>query len=301
MHIRSLNEAKEVLRNLKKQPKMMGSIHTLGALHEGHGKVIEISSKENDYTFVTIYPNKIQLDPKRSYEYDLIKDVELAYRYGATHVLSVESEDMYPESYCTFIDQGKLHQRLDGIAIPYLFRGMVTMCIRWLSLVRPDVTYFGLKDIGQAVLVKRAIEDLLIDTKVREIPCIRYKCGVPISSRLFKLNEKSFLEVEKVYFIIEQAREAIKNGERNTKSIINFISGFLKESFHTFKIIYINLVDPDTFSPLELIKLPFILHVVITDGNINHFDGIYVRSIDDLCNGVNTIWLDSERPSLLGI
>jgi len=298
MHIRSLGEAREILRDLKKQPKIIGSIHTLGALHKGHGKVIEISSKENDYTFVTIYPNKIQLSPQRLYKYDLIKDVELAHHYGATHVLSVESENMYPESYSTFIDQGELHQRLDGIAIPYLFRGIVTMCIRWLSLVRPDITYFGLKDIGQAILVRKAVKDLLIDTEVREIPCIRYNCGVPISSRLFNLDKTSFSEVEKVYPAIEKARKMIKNGEINTKNIINFISSFLKKHFSMFEIVYITLVDPDTFLPLDLVKLPFILHIVITNGNINHFDGIYVRTIEELYNGVDTIWLDNEKSFL---
>lgn len=51
---KSLKEAKDGLKELHKEDKTIGSIHTLGALHVGHGKLIELSSQENDYTVVSI-------------------------------------------------------------------------------------------------------------------------------------------------------------------------------------------------------------------------------------------------------
>ena len=60
----SLKEAKEGLNELHKQGKTIGSIHTLGALHIGHGKLIELSAKENDCTVISIYPNVAQLAPR---------------------------------------------------------------------------------------------------------------------------------------------------------------------------------------------------------------------------------------------
>lgn len=59
----SLDEAKKGLKQLHKEGRTIGSIHTLGALHIGHGKLIELSSQENDCTVISIYPNVKQLAP----------------------------------------------------------------------------------------------------------------------------------------------------------------------------------------------------------------------------------------------
>lgn len=90
----SLKEAKEGLKKLHEEGKTIGSIHTLGALHIGHGKLIEMSAKENDCTVISIYPNVAQLAPGTKYEYDIKKDCEFAEKHGATHIICPKTEEI---------------------------------------------------------------------------------------------------------------------------------------------------------------------------------------------------------------
>ena len=87
-HLRSVADARPFLRRLWASGHTIGSVHTLGALHAAHGELIKRSATENDQTIVTIYPNKIQLFPGTTYQYDLAADVDLAERCGATVVIS---------------------------------------------------------------------------------------------------------------------------------------------------------------------------------------------------------------------
>src|SRR5262245_43576370 len=116
-HFTSLNDALPALRELHQSGGTIGSIHTLGALHAGHGRVIEIAARENDHVVVTIYPNKAQFAPGTRYVYDLEQDVQFAFDHGATHVVSSGDSEMYPDSYRTFLDQGPCYSRLDGTVV----------------------------------------------------------------------------------------------------------------------------------------------------------------------------------------
>ena len=203
---KSLKEAKEGLDKLRKEGKTIGSIHTLGALHIGHGKLIELSAQENDCTVVTVYPNIKQLAPGSKYEYDPEADCKFAGEHGATHVICPQTEDIYPEDFRTYLDQGECYNRLNGTAVPYLFKGMITMSVRWILFTKPTRTYWGLKDIGQVILVERALKDLFQDDIIfRPVPCVRYKSGIAISSRLMNLPEEKCLpyrQIEDSFLVI---------------------------------------------------------------------------------------------------
>lgn len=299
-HFTSLEDGRLALRELHRENSAIGSIHTLGALHEGHARVIELAAAENDNVIVTIYPNKTQFAPGTRYVYDLERDVNFAFEHGATHVISSSDAEMYPPDYSTFLDQGECYKRLDGTVVPFLFRGMITQCLRWISFVRPHQSYWGLKDIGQTILVRRAVEDLLLDTKIREVPCVRFRSGMPISSRLLNLDRETLREVAHVYKSVEAGRRAIAAGERRSKKIIDLVFTELNSLPLThMRVHYVKIARPRDFSEPEEITLPFILHVVVTNGTINHFDGIFIRDENELQEGPDVIWLNEEWPTAL--
>lgn len=297
----SLKEAKEGLNKLHKEGKTIGSIHTLGALHIGHGKLIEMSSKENDCTVISIYPNIAQLAPGSKYEYDIEKDCKFAEEHGATHIICPKTEEIYPEDFRTYLDQGECYKRLNGTAQPYLFKGMITMSVRWILFTRPTRTYWGLKDIGQTILVERALKDLFQDDIiVREVPCVRYKSGIAISSRLMNQPENKIKEFRRLNEACEKARKALLNGETNANKIKDIIRNEItREPLKYFSIEYIKVAKPLDFTEPEEITLPIIFHVDLTDGKKMYFDGLFIRNEDELRNGPPVIWLDEEYPPFL--
>lgn len=297
----SLKEAKEGLKKLHKEGKTIGSIHTLGALHIGHGKLIEMSSKENDCTVISIYPNIAQLAPGSKYEYDIEKDCKFAEEHGATHIICPKTEEIYPEDFRTYLDQGECYKRLNGTAQPYLFKGMITMSVRWILFTRPTRTYWGLKDIGQTILVERALKDLFQDDIiVREVPCVRYKSGIAISSRLMSQPENKIKEFRRLNEACEKARKALLSGETNANKIKDIIKNEItREPLKYFSIEYIKIAKPLDFTEPEEITLPIIFHVDLTDGKKMYFDGLFIRNEDELKNGPPVIWLDEEYPPFL--
>ena len=297
----SLKEAKEGLNKLHKEGKTIGSIHTLGALHIGHGKLIEMSTKENDCTVISIYPNIAQLAPGSKYEYDIEKDCKFAEEHGATHIICPKTEEIYPEDFRTYLDQGECYKRLNGTAQPYLFKGMITMSVRWILFTRPTRTYWGLKDIGQTILVERALKDLFQDDIiVREVPCVRYKSGIAISSRLMNQPENKIKEFRRLNEACEKARKALLNGETNANKIKDIIRNEItREPLKYFSIEYIKVAKPLDFTEPEEITLPIIFHVDLTDGKKMYFDGLFIRNEEELKNGPPVIWLDEEYPPFL--
>ena len=299
--IRGIGPAREHLRAMWRSGRAIGSVHTLGALHDGHAKVISLAAEENHYVVVTVYPNKAQFAPGTRYEYDVERDAQFAVGHGATHVIAPPEHEIYPDDYRTFLDQGACYQRLDGTVVPFLFRGMITMSIRWISLVRPTRTYWGLKDIGQALLVTRAVRDLFIDAEVREVPCVRYSSGIPISSRLMRLDRESLSEVAGVYSALERGRKLLATGERRVAVLIDAMRDELNPAaMRHFRECYIKIVEPVDFTEPEQVSLPCVLHIVLTNGIINHFDGLLLRTQKGLAEGPQTIWLDAAWPSPQG-
>jgi pantoate--beta-alanine ligase len=278
VHLRSLKEAAPVLKALRKSPKSVGSIHTLGALHIGHREVIRASAAENDCTVVTIYPNKAQFAPGTVYRYDLEADVELALASGATHIVSSNDDEMYDAGYVTFLDQGSCYSRMDGVVVPFLFRGMITMCIRWISFVQPDRTYWGMKDIGQTVLVRQAVKDLLIPTVVRAVPCVRMRSGVPVSSRLMGMPAEALEEVARLHHAADLGRRmanSVHDRHAINKAMLEFL--YAKPLQH-FRLRYLDIFDPKDFHFKDDVRPPFIIHGVLSNGRINTFDGLFIES-----------------------
>jgi pantothenate synthetase len=229
--------------------------------------------------------------------HDVDRDVEFAWSHGATHVISGRDEELYPDTYRTFLRQEPAMHRLDAKTIDYLFPGMITMSVRWIIFVRPHRTYWGEKDIAQSILVRRAVSDLLIDTEVRRVPCVRFRSGIPISSRLLRLDRSSLIEVRQVYRALEAGRAEAANGDRTAGGVLGRVRATLDDlPLAHFSLCHATLASPVDFTDLEVARPPFILHVAMTDGVIFHFDGLLIETKHELHDGARVLWLDEEWP-----
>jgi pantoate--beta-alanine ligase len=291
MHLTNLMEAKAHLATIREKKESIGTVHTLGALHEGHAILIRQSARENQHTIVTVYPNKIQLFPGLKYKFNLQEDVLFALNNGATAVISSNDEEMFPQDYRTFIDQGVRHSKLNSSIFSFASRGQVTGSIRWIIFTQPTRTYFGLKDIEQAILVKSAAKDLLIGSEIVYVPCIRFKNGVPISSRLMHQKDYLLEEVAALYSVLDSARLLIINGERKATVVLKFIDSELSNQLRHFSVLYTTIVETNDFLEIQDIEYPFIIHAAIRHNELTHFDGLFIQTESDLLNGAPTIWL----------
>jgi pantoate--beta-alanine ligase len=292
-HLTSLAAARPIIDALKSRSATIGSVHTLGALHDAHAELIRRSAAENDITIVTVYPNRIQLFPGHIYQFNLADDVALAANAGADFVISSTDEEMFPEGFATYVDQGASHAALNSSIFPFAARGQVTGSIRWLNFTRPDRSYFGLKDIEQAILVQRAVADLLMPVSIRFVPCVRFASGVPISSRLRSAAPEQLAELAFAFVTLRAVLADIRAGLSDARTICALLRERIEAGLQGFRLRYVVAVD-ETLAPVERLEPPFVLQFCLSSDDVTHFDGMWIRTAEELAAGPPVIWHGGE-------
>ena len=76
----------------------LGFVPTMGALHSGHLRLVEVARRHAECVAVSIFVNPTQFGPNEDfakYPRNLEKDVDLLQSVGADLVLSPSAEEMY--------------------------------------------------------------------------------------------------------------------------------------------------------------------------------------------------------------
>ena len=74
---------------------------------------------------------------------------------GVDLVFAPSAEEMYPPGFQTWVEVTELGSILEGRFRPGHFRGVATIVLKLLAIVRPDRVYFGQKDAQQVEVVRQ--------------------------------------------------------------------------------------------------------------------------------------------------
>jgi pantoate--beta-alanine ligase len=162
----------------------VGLVPTMGAFHEGHLSLFRAARDECDAVVVSLFVNPAQFGAGEDldrYPRDEVRDARLAEEAGVDVLFAPSAEEMYPEGFDTWVEVGETGA--EGVARPGHFRGVATVCLKLLNIVRPAAAYFGQKDARQAALLRRLVRDLNLDLELRILPTVRDTDGLAISSR----------------------------------------------------------------------------------------------------------------------
>ncbi|MBI3318192.1 MAG: pantoate--beta-alanine ligase, partial [Candidatus Omnitrophica bacterium] len=221
--IRRLNELRREIELLQKRGKTVGFVPTMGAFHEGHLSLIRRAAGETDAAVVSLFVNPIQFDEAkdlRSYPRPWRKDLRLAARAGAKLLFAPTAAEMYPPGFQTFVEVEKLGRLLEGQFRPGHFRGVATVVAKLFHLVQPDVAYFGQKDAQQARLVERMIRDLNFPVRLKVLPTLREKDGLPLSSRNRFLSSEARRSSRALAEALQEARRLIECDEPRASLVV---------------------------------------------------------------------------------
>ncbi|MBO1752979.1 pantoate--beta-alanine ligase [Actinotalea sp. BY-33] len=162
-------------------------VMTMGALHEGHLSLVRAAREHADQVVVTIFVNPLQFGAGEDldrYPRDLERDLDLLSTVGVDVVFAPDVEEIYPQGEpVVSVAAGRLGERLEGAHRPGHFDGMLTVVLKLLHLVRPQVALFGQKDAQQLIAVRRMVRDLDVDVEVVAGPTVRDADGLALSSR----------------------------------------------------------------------------------------------------------------------
>jgi pantoate--beta-alanine ligase len=164
----------------------IGLVPTMGSLHEGHIALLRAARAENDMVVMSLFVNPAQFGDASdlaTYPRDEERDLELAREVGVDLVFAPSVDEMYPPKFQTSVDVTELGEVLEGRFRPGHFRGVATVVLKLLNVVRPTRVYFGQKDAQQVEVVRRLVADLAVDVELRVVPTVRDADGLALSSR----------------------------------------------------------------------------------------------------------------------
>ena len=160
---------------------------TMGALHDGHLRLIDAARDAADVVLVTIFVNPLLFGPGEDlgrYPRDLERDLALCQSRGVAVVFAPSVEEMYPPGRSVpRITAGELGTRLEGKVRPTHFDGVLTVVAELLRLTRPDVAVFGEKDAQQLELIRRMVASEGLPVEILGVPTVREPDGLALSSR----------------------------------------------------------------------------------------------------------------------
>ncbi len=246
----------ELSRQWRQEGKTIGFVPTMGYLHEGHLSLVRQARKENDVVVVSIFVNPTQFGPGEDfdrYPRDLKRDMGLLGPIGVEAVFVPSVEDMYPPGYRTYVEVEDITTRLCGASRPGHFRGVTTVCCKLFNIVQPHRAYFGKKDFQQYVVLRTMVADLNMDLEIVPMPIIREPDGLAMSSRNTYLNQEERKAALCLYCSLKKAQRLFAQGERDARVIKEEVEGVIKVE-PLANIDYVEVVDPDTFLPVEEVK-----------------------------------------------
>jgi pantoate--beta-alanine ligase len=117
------------------------------------------------------------------YPRDEERDLDLARDASVNLVFAPSDDEMYPPGFQTWVEVTEIGAILEGRFRAGHFRGVATVVLKLLNVVRPTRVYFGQKDAQQVEVIRRMAGDLAVDVELRVVPTVRDADGLALSSR----------------------------------------------------------------------------------------------------------------------
>jgi len=260
----------------------VGLVPTMGALHEGHLSLISRARRANDRVVVSIFVNPLQFGPNEDldrYPRTLAADASQCEAVGVDAIFAPTTTALYgtAEQPITVAPPLEMINRLCGSSRPGHFEGVATIVTKLLNLVRPHRAYFGQKDAQQLAIVRRLVRDLNLPGQVIGCPIVRSQSGLALSSRNRYMNEPELQQAAILYQALSVANAKFKAGERSRQPLIKAAFDTL-QTVPALKTEYIDLVHPDTLTPLDTVETTGMLAIAAHLGATRLIDNILLRT-----------------------
>jgi len=270
------HQLQKISRKLSKDNKTIGFIPTMGALHQGHLKLVRESKAKNDITIVSIFVNPAQFSPNedlKKYPRPFKNDQDLLVKEGIDYLFHPNVEEMYPKGFQTYVSVNNLSNVLEGKIRPGHFTGVATVVLKLFNLIEPNNTYFGQKDFQQCAVIKQMIKDLNLSININVVPTERDKDGLALSSRNIFLNKQERLQAPAIYQSLLLAKKLISNNNTNVKFIKKQMIDILQK-YRLIRLDYIEICDSEDLLPIKVISNTAVILIAAYLGKTRLIDNI---------------------------
>jgi len=269
----------EDLRRLRlKLAEPVGFVPTMGYLHEGHLVLVRQAKEENSSVVVSIFVNPTQFGPHEDfnqYPRNPQRDLAMLEKEKVDIVFMPSVAEMYPPQFNSWIDVGKITEKLEGTARPGHFRGVATVVAKLFNIVQPDRAYFGQKDAQQLAVIKKMVADLNMNLEVVAVPTVREPDGLAMSSRNIYLNPEERKAAVVLYQALTLAQRLWSQGEKDAQTIRQQMADLIQKQ-PLANIDYISIADAETLDELDTVRPPALVSLAVKIGKTRLIDNVVV-------------------------
>jgi pantoate--beta-alanine ligase len=273
----TIAEVRREIAQARAAGKSIGFVPTMGALHEGHGALMDRARRQCDYVAVSIFVNPIQFDRRDDYEayrIDLSCDTAFCAGRGVDMVFAPPPTEMYPSEPLAYVDVARLSEHLCGAFRPGHFRGVATVVAKLFNIVAPDKAYFGEKDAQQLAIIERMVADLNFPIEIVPVPIVREADGLALSSRNRRLGPADRAVAPALFQALQRAAARVAEGCGSAAEVRNAAFQRFAET-PQMRVEYFEVVDPATMSPVERISGPVRIAAAVWLGGTRLIDNVY--------------------------
>jgi pantoate--beta-alanine ligase len=230
----------------------IGYVPTMGALHQGHLSLIEASAAQADLSLCSIFVNPTQFNNSsdlEKYPRTLEKDIDLLKAAGCQVLYCPTREEMYPNDTHTSFSFGPLEQVMEGYYRPGHFHGVGLVISKFFNTIRPDIAFFGQKDLQQCRIIEQLTADLFFDVRIVIVPTTREEDGLAMSSRNMRLNAEQRSLAPHFYKALCIGAEKLRQG-MEPKQLTAEIKDYFAQ-FPALKLEYFCVADSGTLQPVD--------------------------------------------------
>ena len=256
--VASKAEARRAAADARIEGKTVALVPTMGALHEGHLSLVRCACSRADYVVVSVFVNPTQFgeaEDFESYPRDLEGDLELLAAEGVDLVFTPSASVMYEPDASVTVDPGPLAERWEGESRPGHFTGVATVVTKLLSVIRPDLAFFGEKDYQQLLIVRQLVRDLDLGVTIVPSPIVRDRDGLALSSRNARLSPGQRAAALAIPEALEAAADTLAWGEPDARTLEREMFGRFA-GVAGLELEYAVVVDPETLEPLVRVDRP---------------------------------------------
>ena len=254
-NINELTSLEEELSKASKKGMKIGLVPTMGALHDGHLELIKQARTHTEYVIVSIFINPLQFnrtDDFLNYPSNPLKDLNKLKNAGVDLLFSPDTKLIYPKKPTVKIDFGSITKNLEGAFRYGHFEGVGIIVMKLFNLIKPNVAFFGLKDLQQYVFIKNLIKEFSYPIKLIGVPTVREENGLALSSRNARLSPSGFTIASQIYKGLIWAKNNFENFQSSEVLIIKLKKFYQKQK--GLSIEYCEILNSSTFKPIKSLK-----------------------------------------------
>jgi pantoate--beta-alanine ligase len=153
---------------------------------------------------------------------------------------------------------------------------VATVVLKLFHIIQPDIAFFGQKDAQQSVIIRKMVEDLNLNVKIRVLPTIREPDGLAMSSRNVYLSENERRAALILSRGLAEARRMFRGGERRAGVMVDRLREMIAAE-PLARVDYVEIVDRHDLSPVDLIRRDVLAALAVYIGKARLIDNLILK------------------------